>query len=144
MKIKINGKEFEINDSTELNISFIGNLEKLSVNEELSQQSATIIGNRVIYVKNGDINCGMFSENENVFINQGITINIEGNVNNAETKNGNISVTGEVKNIKTHNGNVKTTGNVINNIETYNGTVKISGNVSGNVKTYNGNIKTGV
>lgn len=148
MQIKINEKTFEIDDSKELNISFKGDLEGLSVNE--SQSETITRGNRVInqrggvYLERGNIiNHGQYSENGNTSISQGLLINIEGNINHVETENGNISITGEAKDIKTHNGNVSTTGNVVGDIKTHNGNVKVMGGVTGNVETHNGDIKTG-
>lgn len=155
MKIKINGKEIEIEDSTSLIIELEGDLGALSTVcnsngvdihtgkiKNISTRGGSI-GNIIMGNNNIVHNSGSITENEN--LNQfDISIMITGNVGQVDTVNGDVNVVkGECKKIKTVNGDITAYHGVGGNIKTVNGNVSVTGDVDGSIDTVNGNITNG-
>ena len=157
MKITINGKDIEIDDSKELIIEFTGNLEKLScakLNNSIAQ-NITIsgginfglqqVGNISINPNRVVINEGVYTEKGDITGNNALNkflITVNGNVGSIDTLSGDVEVKGGSQKIKTVSGDVTVHNNVNGNIQTISGDVNIKGSVSGSINTISGDITT--
>lgn len=69
-----------------------------------------------------------------------VKIEIHGNVETIENTDASINVSGDVNSINTKNGNVVVGRDVLGDVNSKNGNVIVKGHVSGNATTKNGNI----
>lgn len=128
MKIKINGKIYDIEDAKHLEIEFNDDLDGLSVGSH-DNSSVTIINGRVIQQS------GSFLEPRS------IEVKIAGNVNSARTVSGNVYIMGYAGSAQTTSGDINANEGISGNVQTVSGDVKASGSINGGVSTVSGDIR---
>ena len=128
MKIKINGKIYDIEDAKHLEIEFNGDLDDLSLGSH-DNSSVTIINGKVIKQS------GSFSAPHS------IEVKIAGNVNSAQTVSGDIYVMGFAGSAQTTSGDINVNEGISGNVQTISGDVKAAGPISGGVSTVSGDIR---